>query len=132
MSLGKGAISTHSLRQKLNTRSSTESELVAVDDITSHVIWTKHFLESQGYATSGTVIYQDNQSEILLERNGIKSTGKRSKHINVQYFFIKDRVSKKELAIEWCSSGDMLGDYFTKTLQGENFFRLRKVIMNLS
>jgi len=34
-------------------------------------LWTKHFLEAQGYQVNDNVIYQDNQSAILLENNGI-------------------------------------------------------------
>ena len=93
MTMGKGAIISGSLKQKLNSRSSTEAELIGVDDVSSQIIWTNYFLQSQGYTTDGTVIYQDNQSAILLESNGNLSRGKRSKHISVRYFFIIYRVN---------------------------------------
>ena len=75
MSLGKGSVFSTSTRQKLNTKSSTEAELVAVDDLMPMVIWTKHFLKEQVYDTTAT-IYQDNQSAMLLEKNGRKSSGR--------------------------------------------------------
>jgi len=47
MTLGKGATYTTSCKQKLNTKSSTEAELVAVDDAMGQVLWTRHFLAAQ-------------------------------------------------------------------------------------
>ena len=47
MSQGKGAIYGKASKQKLNTRSSTEAELVRVDDCMPQVMWTKYFLEAQ-------------------------------------------------------------------------------------
>ena len=130
LSLGKGEIYSKSTKQKINTKISTESELVSVDDLTPQVLWTKYFLKNQGYETNGTVIYQDNKSAILLETNGHWSKGKRSKHISIRYFFIKDRVQEGELSINWCPSEDMIGDYFTKPLQGQKFIKFRDLIMN--
>jgi hypothetical protein len=49
MSLGKGSIFSSSTKQKINCRRSTEAELVAMDDIVAKVLWTKQFLEYQGY-----------------------------------------------------------------------------------
>ena len=88
-------------------------------------------MEAQGYKTRENVIYQDNQSAILLEKNGIKSMGKRSRHINIRYFFIKDRHDKKELTIEYCPTDEMIRDFFTKPLQGKKFQKFRKAIMGL-
>jgi hypothetical protein len=70
MSLGTGFIITTSTKQKLNTRSSTESELVAVDDFMPAICWTRYFLEAQGYGVHENILHQDNQSAILLEKNG--------------------------------------------------------------
>jgi hypothetical protein len=59
MSIGKGSIYSKSTRQKLNTKSSTEAELVGVDDLMPQVLWTKYFLEAQGYVVKE---YQDNKT----------------------------------------------------------------------
>ena len=87
MTLGKGAVYNTSTKQKLNTKSSTEAELIAVDDVSGQVLWTKYFLESQGYRCTESIIYQDNKSVMLMETKGKVSTTKRTKHINVRYFF---------------------------------------------
>jgi hypothetical protein len=102
LSLGKGIIYGTSTRQKLVTRSSTEAELVGVADVLPQVLWTRYFLEAQGYHVPDNVLYQDNKSTILLAENGRASSSKRARHINVLYFFVADRVENKELRIEYC------------------------------
>ena len=131
LTLGHGMPITGSTKQKLNTRSSTETELVAADDFMPVIVWTNHFLAAQGYDTSDTILYQDNQSAILLEKNGRKSSGKRTKHLNVRYFFITDRLREKDFTVEYCPTGEMIGDFFTKPLQGQLFITFRRLIMNL-
>jgi len=88
MSMGKGVIYGTSTRQKLPTKSSTEAKIVAVSDVLPQVVWTCYFLEAQGYIVSDSIVYQDNQSAILLEKHGKASSSKRSRHINIRYFFV--------------------------------------------
>jgi hypothetical protein len=82
-----------STKQKLNTRSSTETELVAADNFMPIILWTNYFLEAQGYGHQDTILYQDNQSAILLEKNGCKSSSKRTKHLNCRFHFIANRIN---------------------------------------
>ena len=131
MKMGKGAITSLSRKQKLVTRSSTEAELVAVDDCMTQVLWTKYFLEDQGYPTKATVILQDNSSAIKLEKNGHKSMGQRSRHINNRYFFITDQIAKGNVRVEYCPTDDMESDYMTKPCQGSKFDKHRSTLMNL-
>jgi len=57
----------HSINKaKINTKSSTEAELVTIDDSMAQVLWTTHFLASQVIRVPTTTIYQDNKSTILL------------------------------------------------------------------
>ncbi len=70
LTMGRGFPISTSTKQRLNTRSSTESELVGVDDMMPIIIWTRHFLLSQGYGIIENLLLQDNRSSILLERNG--------------------------------------------------------------
>ena len=69
LSLGKGGIYSGSWKQRLVARSSMESELVGVYDVLPQILWTKQFLEEQGWLDSANVVYQDNTSSILLEKN---------------------------------------------------------------
>lgn len=131
LTMGEGAAVATSLKQKINTKSSTEAELVAVDDLMGSVLWTNYFLDEQGYKTKDTIIYQDNMSAILLEKNGKHSSGKRTKHINVRYFFITDRVNNNEISIKYRPTDEMVADFFTKPLQGQKFIKFRNQILNL-
>ena len=130
LSLGKGVITGVSTRQKLTTRSSTEAELVAIDDCMSLILWTHYFLEAQGYGVDDAIIYQDNKSAILLEQNGRASSTRRTRHLNIRYFFVSDRIKKDEVHVQYCPTQNLLADYFTKPLQGATFRKFRDAIMN--
>jgi hypothetical protein len=60
MTLEKGAMQSIARKQKMNVRSSTEGKLVAVDDAATMILWTKLFLEAQGYDVDKNIVYQDN------------------------------------------------------------------------
>ncbi|CAJ1967308.1 unnamed protein product [Cylindrotheca closterium] len=128
-SFGGGAAQVMSKKQKLNNRSSTEAELIAVDDVVTMILWTKLFIKWQGYPIEKNTLYQDNKSTILLEENGCKSAGKRSQAINICYFFITDQVEKGNVKIEYCPSDNMIADFMTKPLQGEKFCKFRDLIL---
>jgi hypothetical protein len=129
MSLGGGSMYSMSRKQYLNTTSSTEAELVGVSDAMSQIIWTRHFLMAQGVKVSHNILMQDNRSAILLERNGTASSSRNTRHINIRFFFVKDKVASGEIELQHCMSEEMVGDYFTKPLQGKKFFMFRKIIM---
>ena len=67
MSLGKWAIISTSIKQKMNTKSSTETELIAAENLMPHILWMNYFLNWQGYNAKDTILYQDNKSAILLK-----------------------------------------------------------------
>jgi hypothetical protein len=131
LSMGRGFPIVTSVKQKLNTRSSTETEIVSVDDCMPAVCWTRYFMDAQGYGVKENIAYQDNMTAMLLEKNGKASSSKRTKHINIRYFFVTDRINKGELTIEWCPTGDMIGDFMTKPTQGAVFKRFRNQIMGV-
>ena len=92
MKMGKdGAILSMFAKQKLNTRSSCEAELVGADDAATKILWTKMFMEAQRYEIEENIIYQDNKSTILLLENGKRSSSKRTRAINIRYFFLTDQ-----------------------------------------
>jgi hypothetical protein len=130
MTFGKGAPITMSRKQKLNTRSSTEAELVGVDDAINMILWARLFLQQeQGYQVEDNVVYQDNKSAFLLEKYGKRSSSKRTRAINICYFFVTDQVEKKTLRVEYCPTGEMVSDFMTKPLQGILFDKFKKKIM---
>jgi hypothetical protein len=130
ISLGNGPVHVKSSKQKLVTKSSTESELVGLSDYASQVIWTYYFLQSQGYSLEDpAIIYQDNKSAIALINKG-RSTSERTRHINIRYFFLKDRIESKEIKIEFLPTECMIADILTKPLQGELFRIQRNKLLN--
>jgi hypothetical protein len=131
MSLGRGLIYGTSKKQKIVSRSSTEAELVGVYDVMPQVLWTRHFLKEQGYEAVDSIIHQDNKSAILMEENGRASSSKRTRHLNIQYFFVTDHVKSRKVSIRYCPTGEMVSDYFTKPLQGSLFRKMRNLIMNV-
>ena len=130
MSLGKGSIQSVSTKQKTNSRSSTEAELVSVDDIISKVLWTKLFLDAQDYKIKQNIVLRDNTSSMKLEANGKMSSGKRTRHFNIKLFYITDLIQQKEVEIQYCPTDSMTGDYMTKPLTGAKFNKFRTQIMN--
>jgi hypothetical protein len=89
LTLGARAVTSSSNKQKVNTKSSTETEPIAVHDKSGDILWTRHFLEAQGYTINENIIFQDNMSTLSLKKNGHTSSSKRTKHIKAKYFFIQ-------------------------------------------
>ena len=66
-----------------------------------------------------------------MENNGKASSSKRTKHINIQYFFITDMVAQGDVSLVRCPTGDMIGDFMTNPLQGALFHKFRDQIMGM-
>ena len=131
MMMNHGAMFALSSKQKFNTRSSTEAELVGVNDAMTMIHWMKHFLEAQGCPVHQNIIYQDNESSMKLEKYGRQSSGKKTRHLDIHYY-VTDNVKKGTVQIRYCPTGDMTADFFTKPLQGNLFKKFRDQILNLA
>jgi hypothetical protein len=128
-SFGTGIIHGKASKQRLNTKSSTKTEVVGASNYLPYNMWMQHFMEAQGYTLDENLYYQDNQSAMRMEKNGRNLCTGNSRHIHIRFFFIKDQVDGKKLRIVYCPTGKMLADYFTKPLQGRLFHLFRAVIM---
>ena len=108
--------------------SSTEAELIAAVTAAKNIKYICSILFELGVPCTGpTPIYKDNKSAIKII-NANKPTG-RSRHINIRYFWIKDRIDQEEVRVEYLPTHIMLADYYTKPLQGSRFRNLREFIM---
>ena len=107
-----------------------EAELVGVNDAMYLIIWTRLFLEGQGFKVIDNVVHQDNQSAMLLARNSKMSSGKNTQHIKIRYYFVTDHIARGKVSLAYCPTDAMVADYFTKPLQGTKFRRFRAIIMN--
>eukprot|EP01033_Poteriospumella_lacustris_P014441 gene14441-10319_t len=117
-----------SSKQAIVTKSSTEAELVALTDGSTDIIWLRQLLMSQGFPLGPVRVAEDNQPVLaMLER---KSHGvARTRHINIRYFFIIDRVKAGDLLLHHMPTDEMLADIFTKPLVGGSFHKMQARLM---
>ncbi len=107
-------------KQSIFTKSSIEAELVALSDGCSDILWARQLLLDQGYDLETTMVGEDNMSVLsMLERR--KFSTARTKHINIRYFFIVDRISSGELKMVHVPTDLMIADFMTKPLTGKQF-----------
>ena len=131
-SLGRnnGPIMTKSSKQKLVAQSSTEAELIALHEGVDTVDWMINFLKSLGVSFTPATVFQDNKSTIQLAERGSPAS-KRSKHIMVRYFSMKEKIDKGDIKLEYLPTALMIADIFTKPLQGELFRNIRAALLNM-
>ncbi len=130
MMLGKGAAISSSNKMKCSTQSSTETELISLHDKLPDIVWTRYFVECQGYDIDECVVFQNNMSALLLEKNGRISSSKRTQHIKAKYFLIKDYYESGEIDLRYCPTDIMWADVLTKPLQGQKFRDMRAFLQN--
>ena len=114
MTLGKGVLLSLSAKQKINTKSSTEVKIVAVNDAMNFIEWVQLFVEDHirditpkspvKLIGNKTTIQQDNTSAIQLRNNGKRSSTKQTRHINICYFYITDKVKGGHIKIVYHST----------------------------
>ena len=68
---------------------------------------------------------------MLIQGNGFLSRRRISRHIDIRFFFIKDRINSGEIEITFCGTHDMVAYFLTKPLQGEKFRSFRNTIIGL-
>lgn len=128
ISLGKlGAIIyCKSWKHKLVSRSSTEAEMISLHDALPQILWTKMFMAELGAPTqSPIIVYQDNKSTMTMSTKGYSNKGK-SKHMDVRYFYIKEKIDNKEISLVHLPTTEMIADYLTKPLTGKFHRKLSK------
>ena len=67
---------------------------------------------------------------MLLERNGKTLSSKKTRHIDIRYYFITDHIAQGKMSLAYCPTDAMVADYFTKPLQGTKFRKFCTMIMN--
>jgi hypothetical protein len=122
-------IMARSVKQKLVARSSTESELIALDDALCYILWFRKLLEDLGFKQLvPTVIWQDNKSTILIASKGPGHAGK-TRHVRNRYYFIKQHVDEGDVKLNYLPTEEMVSDLLTKPLIGKRFRDLRAKLM---
>ena len=130
MTMGKGAAISSSNIMKCNTRSSTETELISLHEKLPDIVWTRYFVECQGYNIEEYIVFQDNMSSLSLEKNGRISSSKWTKHIKAKYFLVKNYYNSGEIDLRYCPTDVMWVDVLTKPLQGQKFRDMQAFLHN--
>lgn len=122
-----GPISWCSRRQPIVALSSTEAEFIAAAECCKELLYLKGLITELTGKKVKTELNIDNQSTIKLIQKGI--INKRSKHIDVRYKFITERIKSEEIEIKYCPTENQLADVFTKALNKVKFKQLVDSIM---
>ncbi|KAH9699250.1 hypothetical protein KPL71_024275 [Citrus sinensis] len=122
--LGNNLISWSSKKQTVVTKSSTESEYRALASAASEIAWLKSlFLEMGVCCVERPTVWCDNMSAIELVKNPVFHS--RTKHIEIDVHFIRDKVLAGNLKICYVPSEDQIADILTKPLSSPQFNYLR-------
>ena len=98
--LGKRVVLSKLAGQKINTKSSSGTELVGVADLLPTVLWTKYFIEALGNNIEHNIIHQDNESTLRMLINDKKRCTPRTNHIKVFFFWQRTTTTTKKLSLQ--------------------------------
>lgn len=129
ITFGTGVVDQKSSTQKMNARSSTDTEHIGTSEYLPKNIYFSMFFEHQGYKLRTNYLCKDNSSEIKLIKNGMDSATWNSKHVAVKHFWVTDRIKNGDIEVQYCPTKQMVADYFSKPVQGALFHIFRNAIM---
>ena len=113
--IGDSMISWKSKKQSIVSRSSTEAEYRAAAIATTEIIWLHHLLSNFGiHQNEPTLLFCDNESAVKLAYN--HTFHERTKHIEIDCHFVRDRIVDKTLKLLLIRTTHQLADIFTKPL----------------
>ncbi|KAJ1698573.1 hypothetical protein LUZ63_007085 [Rhynchospora breviuscula] len=122
--LGPNLISWSSKKQCTVSRSSTEVEYRSMDVTAAEIMWIQSILTELGHKnTSLPALWCDNLSATFLASNLVFHA--RTKHIELDYHFVREKLTAKQLMINFICSEDQIADVFTKSLAKARFTVLR-------
>lgn len=125
--LGSNPISWSAKKQRTVSRSSTEAEYRQLAYTTTEVSWLRALFKDLGIVLSAPVLWCDNISSIALASNPVFHA--RTKHLEVDYHYVCEKVIRTELEVRYISTLDQIGDIFTKGLSLHRFNDLRFKLM---
>ena len=99
MTFGWWLIHARFSKHKLNTKISTESEVVGARIYSPFIIWLDMYMEHQCYKSKQNQLMQDNMRAIKMDKNGKKLCIRNSRQINIRYLFVKERINKRRLKL---------------------------------
>ena len=120
--LGSAYVMSRSVWQKIVSRSSFESELIALDDVLSILLWCRQILESLGHPQSPSIIQEDNKATIRVLENG-QPNAERSRHVDIKFFWAHQLMLAELIKLQYVESTSNVADYFTKPITSPELFQ---------
>jgi hypothetical protein len=118
-------------KQSIVAKSSCEAELIAQSSVGEYVVWLKELMVELGYdSNKPALFFQDNKAAIIFAKRG-SGTFKRTKHINVRYFWLQELIENKTITMEYLCTNQMVADILTKPLMGKQFKMLRRKLLGV-
>jgi len=122
--LGESLLSWSAKKQPVVSRSSTEAEYRSLALVTAELFWLRMlFCELHIPLPTTPVIWCDNVSALALAFNPVYHA--RTKHIEVDYHFVREKVLNKDISLAFISTADQIADVFTKGLPAARFHFLK-------
>jgi histone deacetylase 1/2 len=123
--IGPNLVSWSARKQATVSRSSTEAEYKSLANATAEMIWVEALLNELGVKLQEKpCLWCDNLGATFLSANPVFHA--RTKHIEIDFHFVRERVAAKKLAIKFVSSKDQVADGFTKALPVRNLHEFRR------
>jgi hypothetical protein len=107
-------VSWASKKQNSVALSTAEAEYITTGHCCAQLLWMRQTLRDYGYKLSKVPFLCDNESAIRMANNPVKHS--RTKHIDIQYHFLRDHQQRGDIEIAYVSTKEQLVDIFTKPL----------------
>ncbi|KAJ9514290.1 hypothetical protein QJQ45_012314 [Haematococcus lacustris] len=117
--LNGGAISWSSRLQPTVAMSTAEAEYMAASSATKEALWLRKLMRDLQLEARCVQMSCDNQAALQLLHNPMATA--RAKHIDVHHHFVRERITRGEVAFSYCHTDSMLADIFTKPLAAVKF-----------
>jgi hypothetical protein len=118
-----------SRKQTFVTKSTFESETVALDEGARSAIWLRGLLGDLGYPQKDpTILYEDNEPAITFSKN--PGDFKRTKHIHIRYCYVRELVENGIVEVKYVPSAQQLADIMTKPSKADQFLAVRQTLLH--
>ncbi len=120
----------NSKKQPTIALSSTKAEYMSATQAAKEAVWLRQLLKDMGYEQKApTILHEDNQGCIMLLKNPVYHA--KTKHINIQHHFIREKVEQKQVELKYCPMNKMIADILTKLISRDQFkFLCKRIVMN--
>jgi transposase InsO family protein len=122
--LNGGPVAWSSRKQSVVALSSTEAEFIAAAECCKELLFVRDLIYEITKERLEVEMRVDNQSAIWLMKKGIM--GRRSKHIDVKYYYLKEKIDENQISVKYCPTGSQLADILTKSLPAVKFEKCQK------